>query len=296
MAYTKLNLTDGTTLDENHLRHIEQGIADASSCSAYVTVKPDGTGDYTTVIDAVANEPEGTPILIYPGEYIGTIEASNKRVILIGTDKNRCIIKVQTGSYRKPPINACCGYFENLTFWNEYVEGNSYDFADSDTKGYALHCENEYGVGKALELYHCVLRSDFSPAIGAGLRKDFHLIIDSCELIADYGGERGVYLNSGSLGALYFHDTNGAVGNQYITVKNSILRSSEGNVLCPYTLKKEGSTVYCSFINNVLFSEKNGFTNNIWYRGGNAFELGDFVLNPISCGNTNDELNANHYT
>lgn len=270
--------------------------ADEEAIKAYVVVKPDGTGDYTNVVDAVANEAENTPILIYPGEYIGTIQAFQKRIILIGTDRNQCIIKVQTGSYNNPPINGCCGYLENLTIYNEYVEGNTYDLTDTDIRGYAFHCESEYGVGKVLEFHHCTLKSDFSPAIGAGLRKDFHMIIDDCELINNQVSGRGVYTSSGALGALYFHDAIGALGDQYITVHNSILRSNLGNAMCPYTLKKEGNTVYCEFINNVLYDKTNGLTNNLWHRNGNAFTEGNFVIQPISSGNTNPELNSSYYT
>ena len=265
-----------------------------SKVHASVTVKADGTGDYLRVTDAVDNEPENTPILIYPGVYDGTVEAFTKRIILIGMDRNTCIIRSKNGLYRYPAINASCGYISNLTIKSEYVSGESNEVGASTSGAYAIHCENEYGVGKILELHHCILQSDFFPAIGAGLRKNFRLIIDDCELINSQILNRGNYTAEGSLGALYFHDTNGEKGAQSIMVKNCVMRSSLGNSMTiyrayPYT---EGSVVTCDFIGNVLHDAINGYSNNIWERYSNPFGSGAFEIG-IGYGNSNSVLNNN---
>lgn len=273
----------------------EEGAAiiDQSKKKPYVIIDINGGGDYTSVVEAVANEPENTTIFIMPGTYVGTVQAFTKRIILIGVDRESCILMSKDGRYDYPPVNGSCGYLANLTFHHKYESGVSNELGSSTNGGYAFHCENEYGAGKTLEFHNCTLISDFFPALGAGLRKDFHLIIDNCELISNQPEGRSSYTDNGSLGALYFHDSAGVVGGgQKLTVRNSVLKSKLDNVLCPYTLKKSENIVTCEFINNVFYSEKNGMINNIWHRNGNAFTDGYFALSGASFGNSNDELNA----
>lgn len=262
-----------------------------SSSAKEVIVDINGKGDYTSVVAAVASEPENTVIRIMPGVYDGTIEAFTKRIILIGTDRNECILRSTDGRYEKPVINGSCGYIENLTLYHQYVNGVSNEIDGITSGGYAFHCENEYGVGKKLEFHHCTLKSDFFPALGMGLRKDFTCIIDDCELINNQVSGRGNYSTTGSLGALYFHDTNGEVGNQYIKVKDTVMRSSLEKALCVYDLQKAGNTVYCEFINNTIYSEINGFSNAIYWRGQITPFDGNFELDGISHGNTDTNLN-----
>ena len=260
-----------------------------------VTVDINGNGDYTSVVDAVANEEENTVIFIKPGIYIGTVEAFTKRIILIGADKNTCIIKSRSGSYSQPCVNGSCGYFENLTFYAEYVHGISNEIPiTADTASYAFHCENEYGVGKTLEFHHCILKSDFFSALGIGVRKDFTLIIDNCELINNQTVNRGPnYSNYGSdgkgLGALFLHDSVGEQGNSYVKIKDTVFKSTLGYSICLYNARGGNNKVYCEFINNTIYDENSGLTNNLFKRGGSFEEV--FVINAISHGNTNETLN-----
>ena len=260
-----------------------------------VYVDANGSGKYTSVVDAVANEPEGTVIYIMPGVYDGTVEAFSKRIILIGTDRNKCIIRSTDGRYDYPAINGSCGYLENLTLISEYISGTSHEI-DSETSGaYAFHCENEYGKGKTLEFHHCTLISDFCPALGAGLRKDFHLVLDDCILENRQILNRGVYTDVGSLGALYFHDSNGEQGNNYIMVKNCLLKSSLGKTMTPYQVDREtqNNHVYCTFIENVLYDAINKYTNNIWYRHDPFNPSTGIFSIDIGFGNSNANLNNN---
>lgn len=259
----------------------------------YVTVDINGNGDYTSVVEAVEKEKEGTVIYIKPGVYDGTIQAFRKRIILIGTDRNKCIIRSTDGRYDYPAINGSCGYLENLTLYHQFVDGVSNVIGPNTNGGYAFHCENEYGLGDTLEFHHCILKSDFFPALGAGLRKDFSLILDSCELINNQINGRGNFTQDGTLGALYFHDSNGEQGDQYISVKNCLLKSNLGNTITPMGVERDtnNNKVYCEFINNVLYDKINKYSNNIWYRGENPFTTGIFVMS-IGYGNSNNELNA----
>lgn len=263
--------------------------------SVPVTVDINGSGKYTSVIDAVNNEPENTVIYIKPGVYEGTIEAFTKRVILIGTDRNQCVLKCTDGRYQYPVINCSCGYLENLTLKSVYVNGVSNEIDSNSSGAYALHCENQYGAGKTLELHHCTLSSDFFPAIGCGLRKDFTFILDDCILSNNQIVGRGAYSNltEGSLGALYFHDANGEQGDQFVTVKNCVLKSTLGSSMTPFQVEREpqNNHVYCEFIQNVLHDERHGYSNNVWYRG-DPFNPSTGVFEiTIGYGNSNNGLN-----
>lgn len=262
-----------------------------------VIVDINGTGDYTSVVEAVEKEPENTPIYIKPGVYEGTVQAFAKRIILIGEDRNTCVLQSTNGNYNYPAINGSCGYLENLTLYSKYVQGVSAEL-DSNTVGaYAFHCENEYGVGRTLEFHHCKLMSDFFPALGMGMRKDFHCIIDDCILTSAQPYGRGKYsTDDGSLGALYFHDSVGANGNHYLEVYNSMFRTYLKNVVCPYNVNGSVNKVYARFINNVFYSETSGYEDNIWLRGGDVFNnpaIG-WVLTGESCNNSNNYFNKSH--
>lgn len=263
---------------------------------AYVTVDASGNGDYTSILTAMEVEPEGTPLLIYPGVYEQDMTGClKKRVILIGTDRNQCIIKDPDGRYGHHPLYVSCGYFENLTIEAPYINGTSTELTPSDLGAYAVHVDtdDDYAVGKQIEFHHCNIRSDFFPAIGAGLRKNMTMIIDDCELINGQIEGRGDYSDEGSLGALYVHDSNGEQGNQYLKVHDCILRSKLDNALCIYqvTRSPQNNRVYCDFISNVLYSETGRYANTVWLRG-DPFASGTGIFSiDIGYGNSESQLN-----
>lgn len=234
-------------------------------------------------------------IYIKPGVYIGTVEAFEKRVILKGEDRNTCIIRSTNGGYNYPAINCSCGYFENLTFDSQYTNGSADIPPTAETAAYAVHCEREYGVGKTLEIYHCTLKSDFFSALGIGVRKDFTLIINDSELINNQTASRGpayADISGGKgLGALFLHDSVGEQGNSYVKIYNTTFKSTLGNAMCLYNARGGNNKVYCEFVNNTLYDKQSGLSNNLFKRGGTFGDV--FVINGISHGNTNPELNAN---
>lgn len=282
-----------TQTGANILYYLKYKSGSTSPSSAFVIVDSNGNGDFTTVTEAVLSVPEGTPILIMPGVYDGTVQAFQKRIILMGVDRNRCIIRSTDGRYDYPAINGSCGYIANLTIYSQYVSGTSQEIDGLTSGAYAFHCENEYGKGDVLEFHNCLLKSDFFPALGAGLRKDFQLILDDCELINNQEDGRGTYTSDGSLGALYFHDSNGEQGTQRVSVKNCLLKSSLGNTMTMYQVAREpqNNTVYCEFIGNVLHDAINGYLNNIWYRGDPLNPNTGIFEITIGYGNSNSGLN-----
>ena len=264
--------------------------------SNVATVKQDGTGKYTDIITAINQESENTPIFVFPGIYEQDMTAClKKRIILIGTDRNSCIIRDTDGRYGHHALYISCGYFENLTIEEPYISGVSQEIGASDLGAYAVHIDNDsdYGVDRTTEFHHCTITSDFFPAVGLGMRKDATFIFDNCLLVNSQIVGRGEYSDQGSLGALYFHDSNGAHGPQYITVKNCVLKSKLKNAMCPYQVNRtpQENRVYCEFVSNVLYSEIGHLEDTVWFRR-DPFnpETGIFSL-VVGYGNSISTLN-----
>lgn len=254
-------------------------------------VDPAGNGDFTTISAAISATAENTPIYVMPGVYDEEIDVRTKRIILIGADRNTCILRSTDGRYDHAPLYASCGYFENMTFYAEYVSGVSYELAYNENGAYGVHidADNDYAVGKRIEFHHCNLMSDFFPGLGLGLRKNAPVIIDDCNIVSGQIFSRGTYSQIGGLGALYFHDTNGATGDQEITVKNCTIIAALQHALTILQVNNTG-TVKCNFISNVI-KGSTGYSNNIWYRNDPFNTVtGIFKLN-IGFNNTNSDLN-----
>lgn len=232
----------------------------------YVVVDISGGGDYTSLQEAMINEPENTTIIVRAGIYNQDMtECLKKRVVVIGTDRNQCIIRCTDGRYMHHPLYVCCGYFSNLTIISEYVNGVSQEIGLNDMGSYAIHIDTDgdYSVGKQLEFHHCDIISDFYPAVGAGLRKDFTLLFDDCFLANRQTATRGMYADSGTYGALFVHDSNGVQGKQYLKVKNCVLTSALQYCMCLEKVNRtpQNNEVYCEFVFNVLHSESSGYNN-----------------------------------
>ena len=264
----------------------------------FVTVDANGNGDYTSVLTAMTTEPENTVIYIKPGVYNQDMASClQKRVILIGSDRNQCIIRDTDGRYGHHPLYVSCGYFENLTIEAPYVSGESNEIDGTTAGSYAVHvdADQDYAVGKQIEFRHCIMRSDFFPAIGMGLRKNMTAILDDCIMENGQVSGRGNYASDGTLGALYFHDSNGEQGNQYIIVKNCVMKSKLAYAMCPYQVMRETqeNVVYCDFIGNVLYSDTGKYANTVWFRGDPFNETTGIFHLGIGYGNSISSLNNN---
>lgn len=264
----------------------------------FVIVDANGNGDYNSVLTAMNSEPENTVIYIKPGIYNQDMTSClQKRVILIGADRNQCIIRDIDGRYNHHPLYVSCGYFENLTIESPYVEGESNEIDETTSGSYAVHvdADQDYAIGKQIEFHHCTIRSDFFPAVGIGLRKNMTAILDDCILENNQVSGRGNYSTSGTIGALYFHDSNGEQGNQYIIVKNCILKSKLAYAMCPYQVERnpQENTVYCDFIENVLYSDVGKYANTVWFRN-DPFNSSTGIFHiGIGYGNSIGSLNNN---
>ena len=293
LVSTSLSLSSSSTLNNYDFRYAIVLHTDTignikKKLNSFVTVKKDGTGDYSSINEALTNIDEGTPIILYEGVYEETIYMPSVAVNIRGVDKNKCIIKSTSGLYANCTMYIKSGVLKDLTIIAEYVNGTSSEIGTSNG-AYAVHIENETSANTTMEIDNCVLRSDFSAAAGIGLRKGSKLIIRNSVLINNQVSGRGSYESNGALGALYCHDSAGVEGNSKAELYNNLFLSNLGTAICFYHVPdKDGNTVDLTLTNNVLKDKVNGYgTNTIWERN-NAFTY--FSIS-VGYGNSNSIIN-----
>ena len=118
-------------------------------------------------------------------------------------------------------------------------------------------------------------------------------IFDDCRLENRQISGRGDYSDEGTLGALYFHDSNGEQGDQYIVVKDCVLTSKLQYAMCPYQASRnpQNNRGYCDFIHNVLYSDGGKYANTVWFRGDPFNQSTGIFSIGIGYGNSISSLN-----
>ena len=247
----------------------------------------DGTGDFTAVADAVAAAGSDDFIYIKSGEYDEVIDLpENKRVHLVGENRCNTIIYNTYGDYFRAPLTMGGGSLEELTIYSKKVEG----VTPAEHVSYGIHVEKHSLYNNSLLIKNCIVKSDYSAALGMGMRGGCEIVIENCDFI--HGSDSA---------ALYFHDSDydAYVGEQHITVRNCRLQC-KGNPLGILFLQSQNkSDVYVTFQNNFIRTKQG--VNNIrvlnWY-GGESTDPDDFLhlyrwrLTDMSYGNNVSDLNA----
>lgn len=270
--------------------------AEMSDEKNIVVVSQTGGGDYTTINAALEKVGKGgVTIIIEPGVYDEVIDIRNKDVVLIGTDRDKCIIQNGTGQYKNAPIYAC-GHFslENLTIkmtlddvgdWLPTYDSNN---LGTTWPGYAIHIDsnnnpetNEIQVSR---ITNCVCYSEAFPAVGLGINENQRIIFDNCEFIRNAPDEN--YHRPNWQGAFVGHASNYDVENQYLEIKNCIFKSNYGNAANFLMTLSGERAANLTVINNTFWSDELKTTDCVEYTKGNS------ILNPISHGNTASVLNA----
>lgn len=208
-------------------------------------VAQDGSGQYTTISEAVEQAAEGDIIWIYPGVYEESVQMSQKQLQLIGIDKDLCILQNCEESYYHPPLEIAAGSVSNLTIYayranTAPIGGSSTSVKDlqpeleevdvsavyagavpiSSFTGYAVHIESDYAYGRSLTFSNCRIQSDCNYAVGAGLRGDYSLQFENCD-----------FIGRGSAGDIYLHDSmENLVGETQVAFVNTRFVSE----LAPY--------------------------------------------------------------
>ncbi len=174
--------------------------------SNLLVVSKDKSGTYEAITDAVSDAKDGDMIVIFPGEYNESLDIRDKDIILLGLDKNTCIIKYDTSVYSTPVLNGAAGLFCNLTFYG-YRPKNAISVKDTSENtitpdnlddyfsGYVIHIDDNYEYGHSIIFNNCNIISENNNCIGMGMRDHFSASFINC------------YIRSvGVAGILYVHD------------------------------------------------------------------------------------------
>ena len=137
----------------------------------FVTVvATDGSGDYTTLTEAVSHAQDGSIIFVRAGVYDNeTVKAWGKNLSIIGENPLTTVIKNGFNSYDRPPIEMSCGLLKNLTVY-------AYDGGKPSTfvwgwNAYSVHIDNDGLCDNSLNVENCILKSDKNYGVGVGLRR-----------------------------------------------------------------------------------------------------------------------------
>lgn len=176
-------------------------------------IAQDGSGDFTTIQDGVNKAQDGDVLIIREGIYNEAVRLMNKDISLIGTDKDRCILKYDTNSYRHSPLTIAAGTVENLTICgvdtgmericltddeiakiNEELVGDSWE-RQKNYKGYAVHIDQNFLYGRNLKFKNCHIFSENSHCVGIGTRGNSSISFENCD-----------FVSTGEGSCIYMHD------------------------------------------------------------------------------------------
>lgn len=259
-----------------------------------IVVAKDGTGDYTTINEAVRNAGDiGNPttILLREGVYNEVVYLRNKHEIsIVGINRDKCIIQNTSGINAYTPVMVN-GDFElrNLTIrmeTSDFVPSYS-DNVFATYPGYALHCDGDSKnpdkktIGR---ISNCTLYSEAFPAAGLGVNKNQTLIFENCEFVRNC--TKDSYKKDNWRGALVCHSSNIPLSpNQNFYMKDCVLQSNYGTSGQIRGDVGDSVNFTTTAINNTCYSDETGL-NDFTYTKGQS------TLSPMSHGNTANVLNS----
>ncbi|MCF8229851.1 MAG: DUF1565 domain-containing protein [Bacteroidales bacterium] len=168
------------------------------AASQIITVKQDGSGDFTIIQDGIDAATSGDTILVYPGTYYENLKIIDKNLVLgsltlttgdesyinqtiIDGNQLSCCINITDNTEK----NTICGF----TMQN----GNGYKFEPNDRHSYG---GGLYIRESDIDIHHCVVKNNFSFGHGGGVFiYESNVNIFCCSIDqnnAFYGGGGGI--------------------------------------------------------------------------------------------------------
>lgn len=256
--------------------------------SYFIHVIPDGTGDYTTISDAVLNASDGDTIIVHEGTYIESVKAKTKDVNIIGINRDKCILQYSGLDYDNPPLEMAKGMLANMTI----------KAVNSGTPGlynaYCLHIDFDESQNKKLSIYNVNFNNAVHQAVGIGLRPHFTLEF------------RGCTFEALDQAAFYCHDfetanTSQDLTEQKVILRNCVMKNNSATKATVMMQSQELATdcanalfIGCSVYNGDNSGEKVSMTRWAGRTLTNTSWMGssDWVLNYNSGLNTEEIINT----
>lgn len=261
-----------------------------------VIVASDGSGDYTTIHDALVGtygvDTSTHPVTIHvkAGTYnepsmTGNFNpyCDNRHLSIIGEDKVNTIVK-NTNGYYYPGVqdNSCIKvsgnvYIANLTLISlttDYQEPPDTEYTNKRF-AYCIHVDSSASSGDVTEINNCIMYNDHSCCVGIGVKNSHSVVIKNCEMRSyfvspdeNFGGA-----------VVYAHDNSfGTVGqmDEFLKILYCTLISENAN-LCVKVKNVYGMDIVCTFVGNAL-----SFLN-----GGSGCEMGATTYKDRLCSGNN---------
>lgn len=255
-----------------------------------IRVEKDGTGDYSTIQDAIDNADENTTIMIGVGEYREAVSELDKNLTLIGVSRDKVVLYNDSNSYGDPPLEIAKGYVSNMTIYAKKNEGTIKP--ETGYTPYGVHIDWLNSKNQTLTFDNCVLKSDWNAGAGIGLRGGFKVTFRNCEFITTD--------ETNTNGALFFHDSNhsSAYGRGDIELINCDLRSASAIAVMPSSsgVTTDNNSVYMRWVRSTIYSDINKSGNSAIgvgrpIQGDGWRDYNNFYLSGDSWGNNNSLFN-----
>lgn len=185
-----------------------------------LVVASDGSGDYTTISDAVAAAKDEDTIYIKDGTYTETVIV-NKYLHLVGQSKQGTILQQNVGDYNNCPLLITQGSVCNMTIKS---------LAPADASGlsnyaYAIHLDRNFASlakYQKCEIYNCDIYSEVNDAIGAGTNYASEYDIHDCFIHVAHAP-----VKSGACGFKCHNGQNQTTGK--VTLRNNVIITEDAN-------------------------------------------------------------------
>lgn len=246
----------------------------------------DGDFDFNEIQDAleiISDDSVSNPytILVFPKTYkrIDVRSEQGRYISIIGTDKERCIVKSTSGKYKEPAGNIqVTGIIKNITFISTH--DNISELPDGDMGSYAVHAD--FFVHPSpydMTFENCKFISYQTAGYGGGMRENCKVTLRECEFynLAPDGFNT---TQSGDYPSLVIHSALEEVGNQSVVVENCKGYSlTTSKCIQIYRYKGYGE-MNLEFRNNSFYSKVAKTSAQI-----------DGTISPLSFGNNVEEMN-----
>lgn len=223
-----------------------------------IVVAADGSGDYTTIAEAVAEAKDEDTIYIKDGIYTETVVV-NKYLHLVGQSKQGTILQQNVGDYNNCPLCITQGSVCNMTIKS---------LAPADTSGltdyaYAIHLDTNFASlakYQKCEIWNCDIFSEVNDAIGAGTNYATEYDIHDCSLHVAHNP-----VKAGACGFKCHNGQNQTTGK--VTLRNNVIITEDANGTSCYDILYHNGGVSNTQpieilqVGNVLKYYHNGISN-----------------------------------